>query len=272
MKVNHKVIVVTGAGSGMGRQIAINLAMKGASLALVDIHARELEETAKLCQISGLSTHLVNIADKDRVEELPDAIIQKHGVVDGLINNAGIIQPFVPVSELDYQTIDRIIQVNFYGTLYMTKSFLPYLLKRPEAHIVNVSSMGGFIPFPGQTLYGSSKAAVKILTEGLYAELKNTPVNITCVLPGAVHTNILANSGVRSTFEEAAADNAGKNRALSAEKAASIIVRAMEQNRFSVLVGSDARLLNFLYRIHPEWAIRFIVNQMDKLVKKNSRP
>lgn len=116
-------------------------------------------------------------------------MIDQHGKVDGIINNAGIIHPFLKVNELEYDKIKLVMDINFYGTLYMVKSFLPYLLKRPVAHIANVSSMGGFLPVPGQTIYGASKAAVKLLTEGLRAELKDTNVKVTLVFPGGVSTN-----------------------------------------------------------------------------------
>ena len=95
-------------------------------------------------------------------------------MVDGLINNAGIVQPFVPFADLDQAAIDRVLDVNLMGTINMSRAFMPVLLSRPEAHLANVSSMGGFFPFPGQTLYGASKAGVKLLTEGLYAELLDT--------------------------------------------------------------------------------------------------
>ncbi|OMF28233.1 SDR family NAD(P)-dependent oxidoreductase [Paenibacillus sp. FSL H8-0259] len=116
-------------------------------------------------------------------------MIDQHGKVDGIINNAGIIHPFLKVNELEYDKIKLVMDINFYGTLYMVKSFLPYLLKRPVVHIANVSSMGGFLPVPGQTIYGASKAAVKLLTEGLRAELKDTNVKVTLVFPGGVSTN-----------------------------------------------------------------------------------
>jgi short-subunit dehydrogenase len=123
-------------------------------------------------------------------------VIAAHGVVDGLINVAGIIRPFVKLNELDYDVIQRVINVNLYGTIHMVKAFLPHLLERPVAHIANVSSMGGFLPVPGQTIYGASKAAVKLMTEGLYAELLDTNVGVSVVFPGAVATEITSNSGV----------------------------------------------------------------------------
>lgn len=264
MKVHGKVVVVTGGGSGMGRALVLRLLSKGARVAAVDLNAASLQETAQLAQAAErLSTHVLNITQREAVEALPAEVMARHGAVDGLINNAGIIQPFVRVNDLDYGAIERVMNVNFYGTLYMTKAFLPHLLQRPEAHIVNISSMGGFLPVPGQSVYGASKAAVKLLSEGLFAELLDTPVRVTVVFPGAVATNITANSGVAI---RAAGGRQPAARPLEPKRAAQIIVEGMEQNRFRVLVGSDARLMDFLYRLSPERAARFIYRQMRSLL------
>ena len=119
------------------------------------------------------------------MEKLLNESLALHPGVDGIINNAGIIQPFVRLNDLSYESIERVINVNLYGTLYMIKTFLPHLLTRPEAHIVNISSMGGFLPVPGQTIYGASKAAVKLLSEGLHSELMNTHVMVTVAISGS---------------------------------------------------------------------------------------
>jgi NAD(P)-dependent dehydrogenase (short-subunit alcohol dehydrogenase family) len=154
MKVQNKLIVVTGGGSGMGRALVLDLLSRGAKIITIDINESALQETASLAgdKKDLLSTFVVDITNKISVEELLNKVIAQHGFVDGIINNAGIIQPFVKVNELKYETIERVMNVNFYGTLYMTKTFLPHLLTRPEAHIVNISSMGGFLPVPGQTI------------------------------------------------------------------------------------------------------------------------
>jgi short-subunit dehydrogenase len=186
--------------------------------------------------------------------------------VDGVINNAGIIQPFVRVNDLDYAAIEKVMNVNFYGTLYMTKTFLPHLLKRPEAHIVNTSSMGGFIPFPGQSIYGATKAAVKLLTEALHSELARTHVRVTVVFPGAVGTNIAANSGVTMKMGPEVEKRATKT--LAPSKAAQIIVDGMEKDRYRVIVGSDAAFMDFIYRLSPERAANFIFKQMESLLPK----
>src|SRR6478609_334325 len=262
MKIKDKIIVVTGSCSGMGRELTLQLVKKGAKVAMADINEQGMEETAKLAGASNVSKHKLNIAEREAVEKFPDEVIKAHGCVDGIINNAGIIQTFVDVKDLGYDKIERIMNINFYGTVYMTKSFLPHLLKRPEAHIANVSSMGGFIPFPGQTFYGASKAAVKIFTEGLFAELQGTSVGVTVIHPGAVNTSIMSNSGVKSTAAEAESKNEQANKTLPASTAAAIMIDAIEKNKFRVMVGSDARMLDILYRIAPARAVKFIVKQM----------
>jgi short-subunit dehydrogenase len=266
MKIKNKVFVVTGGGKGIGRELVLNLLSKGASVAVVDNNETFLEETVRLSseQKSNLTTHLVDISDKGAVEALPDQIIAQQGVVDGLINDAGIIQPFIKVGDLDYDAIRRVMDVNFYGTLYMTKAFLPHLLTRPEAHIVNISSMGGFLPVPGQTIYGASKAAVKLFTEGLSSELSNTIVRVTAVFPGAVDTNIAANSGVESSLQMENEQETIK--ILAPQRAAQIIIDAIEQNRDRVFVGSDSKFMDFIYRLNPHRAAKLIYTQMKSLL------
>lgn len=268
MKVQNKVIVVTGGGSGIGREIALKLVTKGAKVAMADINKEGMEETMKLAGklANNISAHYLDISNQEKVEEFPNTVIKAHNHVDGIINNAGIIQPFISVNELGYDKIERIMNINFYGTLFMVKSFLPHLLKRPEAHIANVSSMGGFMPFPRQTIYGASKAAVKVLTEGLYAELSDTNVGVSVIYPGAINTNIMSNSGVKLKAEEATLKNSKENnRAMEPSKAANLIINAIEENKFRVIVGSDARLLDILYRLNPRRAINFIVKKMGDI-------
>lgn len=267
MKVQNKVIVVTGGGSGIGREMVLLLLAKGASVAAVDINESALRETVELAgdKKSNLSTHIVNIAKKASVEALPDQVIAKHGAVDGVINNAGIIQPFVKLNDLGYEAIERVVNVNFFGTLYMTKEFLPHLLKRPEAHIANISSMGGFLPVPGQTIYGATKAAIKLLTEGLHSELLNTNVRVTVVFPGAMGTNIASNSGLKGM--ELTDDKKDQGfKFLAATKAAQIIIEGIEKNKYRVLVGPDATFMDFLYRLNPKYAAGFIYKQMKDML------
>lgn len=269
MKAKDKVIVVTGAGSGIGRELTLQLLAKGARVAAVGRSLHTLQQTARLAgEPERLSLHVASISDRAAVAALPAQVLARHGVVDGVINNAGIIQPFVRIHELDEAAIERVMNVNFYGTLYVTRAFLPHLLERPEAHIVNVSSMGGFLPVPGQGIYGASKAALKLLTEALYAELAHTPVRVTAVFPGATATRIVQSSGVAETLNPRLLESMQSFPMLTARQAAEQIVRAMEQNRYQAFIGRDSALMNLLYRLHPEGAVRLIARQMSALLSK----
>jgi len=269
MKVSEKTIAVTGGGNGIGRQLTLQLLSRGARVAAIDMSETGLQETAALAddKADRLSTHVVNITDRPAVEALPSAIIEKHGQVDGLINCAGIIQPFVNVADLDYAVIERVMNVNFWGTINMTKTFLPLLLERPVAHLLNVSSMGGFMPFPGQSIYGASKAAVKLLTEALHSELMDTNVAVTTVFPGAIATDISKNSGLDvPSVDEAKASAEKKDgpsfKMTSPEDAARLIIEAMERDAYRAMIGGDAKLLDRLSRLMPERAAGFIYKQM----------
>ncbi len=266
MQITNKVIVVTGAGSGIGRALTLHLLNEGARVAAADINEASLKETLEMAEQhqDKLSLHVLNISDQNAVEALPEEVINNHGAVDGIINNAGIIQPFVRLNDLEYDAIERVVNVNLYGPIYMTKAFLPHLLKRPVAHIVNVSSMGGFFPVPGQTLYGASKAAVKLLTEGLYSELMETNVQVTVVFPGAIATNITQNSGV--VIEGQRDEQAHGFSAVTPEVAATTIIDGMKRDKFQVYIGKDAGMMNVLYRLNPRWATQFMFKQMKALL------
>jgi short-subunit dehydrogenase len=262
MKVNGKTIVVTGGGSGMGRELVLELAKRGARVAAVDINKEAVLETARLAPESKekISTHVVNITEREAIEKLVDEVKEFHGTVDGIINNAGIIQPFIDVNDLGYDKIEQVMNVNFYGTLYMVKSFLPELLKRPEAHILNVASMGGFLPVPGQSIYGASKAAVKLMTEGLHSELTDTNVGVTISFPGAIKTNIMQNSKVE---RKATTDTSGKEYKLTlADDAAKIMIDAIESNAYRVMVGNDAKMMDWMYRVMPKKAAAIIAEKL----------
>lgn len=269
MKIRDKVVIVTGAGSGIGRAVAREALRRGARVAAVDRDAATLAETATLAGAGDrLSTHVVDVTDRPAIEALPEAVRTHHGAVDGIVHCAGIIQPFVRLKDLDYAAIDRVFAVNWLGTLYLTKTLLPILLERPEGHIVNVSSMGGFLPVPGQTVYGASKAAVKLLTEGLHSECAGTNVRVTVVFPGAVATNITENSGVEAPtagMDPAEVEKMSR-RALTADTAATLILDGMEQDAYRVMVGGDAKLMDRLYRLHPRRAAGFIAGRMRSLL------
>jgi len=266
MQIPAKVFVVTGAGNGIGREVALQLLGRGAKVAAVDLSEEGLATTREAAASYGdrLSTHTLSVADRAAVEALPDAVVAAHGHVDGVLNIAGIIQRFVHVEDLSFDEIERVMNVNFYGTLNMDKVFLPLLKQRPEAVLLNVSSMGGLVPVPGQGAYGASKAAVKLLTETLYAELQGTSVSVIEVFPGGVGTDIAGNSGVDVA---ALAAKAGKTpKVTSVEDAGRIIVEAVADGRFRVLIGNDAKMLDRLSRIAPRRAITTVADQMKKLL------
>jgi NAD(P)-dependent dehydrogenase (short-subunit alcohol dehydrogenase family) len=268
MKAHGRVIVVTGAGSGIGREVVLELLRRGARVAAVDVNEATLDETAVQADAADrLSAHVVNITDRAAVDALPRAVAERFGSVDGLIHCAGIIQPFVRVKDMDDAAIDRVFGVNWTGTLNLTRVFLPVLLARPEGHIVNVSSMGGFLPVPGQTIYGASKAAVKLFTEGLHSECAGTRVHVTVVFPGAVATNITTNSGVQAPTM-GGDEEAMRRRIYPADRAARDIVNGMERNAYRVMVGRDVRLMDVLYRVNPSGAAAFIARQMKDLLPK----
>ena len=268
MNIHNKVIVVTGAGGGIGSELVAVLLSRGAKVAAIDYKKEGLDALAHKFtdKDEKLSTHVIDITNRDAVYSLPDDIVSKHGQIDGVINCAGIIQPFVKVNDLDYSAIEKVMNVNFYGTLYMTKAFLPYLLKRPEAYIANVSSMGGFLPVPGQSVYGASKAAVKLLTEGLFAELLDTNVHVSIVFPGATKTNITENSGIKMPTSPATNDAAQKFPMLPALKSAEIIISGIEKNKPQIFTGKDSSFMNKLYRLNPVYATKFIAKQMKSLL------
>ena len=269
MKVNGKVIVVTGAGNGMGREISLNLLNKGAKVIGLDINMEGLKKTQELAGDKSQLMKLMqlDITNREAVEQMAEEAVKLFGAVDGIINNAGIIQDFIPVSKMEYRTIERVMNINFYGTLYMVKAFLPHLLTRPEAHIVNVSSMGAFAPVPGQTFYGASKAAVRALTEGLMGELMDTNVKVSEVFPGAVATNIQKNSGLKSAVDVSgySEEDIKKNGVTTPKMAAETIVSGMEAGKWKIIVGSDCKKMDLLVRIAPRFAMKKLAEAIKKL-------
>jgi NAD(P)-dependent dehydrogenase (short-subunit alcohol dehydrogenase family) len=260
VRIADKLFVVTGGGNGMGRQVVLGLARRGARVAAVDLDEHGLAGTKRLAGALGgaLSTHQVNVTDRSAVAALHDQVIDRHGQVDGVVNIAGIIHRFAPFTELTADEIDRIIDVNFWGTVNMCRAFLPSLLERPEANLTNMSSLSALIPFAGQTFYGASKGAVKQFSEGLYAELFDTNVRVVTLFPGNISTNLTGNSGV---------DAGGRKvRSTTPEVAGEKIVDGIARDSFRVVVGSDARLLDTLTRFSAERTTRLVAKQMKSVL------
>ncbi len=266
MDIQNKVFVVTGAGNGIAREVALRLLAAGASVAGVDLSEQGLLETATLAGAGErFSVHVVDITDRAAVEALPAAVAGIHGQVDGIVNIAGVIQKFVKVIDLPFSEIEKVMNVNFWGVMNMCKAFLPVLVARPAAAIVNVASMGSYAPVPGQAVYGASKAAVKLLTEALFAELRDTNVAVTVVFPGAIATAIAANSGVSLGTEGAGAETSAY-KTTSPQKAAEVIVDAIRRGRFRATIGSDAAAMDKLSRLNPKMATTMIAKQMSGLL------
>lgn len=261
MQVENKKIIVTGAASGIGKQLTKQLLKKGSIVIAVDINEDNLNELSKELNSEYLHTYIVDMGDDVAIRNFVKKILKEHLVVDGLINNAGVIQPFLNVENLDEKTIEWVMNINFNGPVLLTRLLLENFRNRPIAHIVNVSSMGGFFPFPGQTIYGASKAALKIFTEGLYAEYIGTNINVSVVFPGAIATDIAKNSNLETKETE---ESSGM-KMTSASSAAKQIIHGMEYGKFQMYVGNDAKFMNFLYKLSPKRAINFIKKQMDKM-------
>jgi NAD(P)-dependent dehydrogenase (short-subunit alcohol dehydrogenase family) len=261
VQINDKVFVVSGAGNGMGRQVALELARRGARVAAVDLDEAGLVETERHSSATGsMSRHLVNVTDRIAVTALSEAVLDRHGQVDGVVNIAGIIHRFAPFTELTPEETDRVMDVNFNGTVNMCRTFLPLLRERPVANLTNMSSLSALIPFAAQTIYGASKGAVKQFSEGLYAELLDTNVRVVTLFPGNVSTNLTGNSGV--TMIDA---GGRKVRATAPEVAAAKILDGIMADRFRVVIGNDARALGMLVRLSARWTTGFVARQMKSV-------
>lgn len=277
---NESVAVVTGAASGIGRALAVRLAGEGvAGLALADVSAGGLEETAReAAGRAGLrvTTHVVNVADLERMREFAADVVARHGRVTHLINNAGV-SLFGNVEEVSFEDIEWLMGVNFWGTVYGVKLFLPVLREQTAAHVVNVSSVFGFIAPPGNAAYCASKFAVRGFTEALRHELEGTSVAVSCVHPGGVATNI-ARGGRLGAGADAAdmrtlVNFHTKASRTTAEEAARVIVRGIRRRSKRILVGADARVIELLHRAAPVGYMsvmdRLSGGQLSELRKKS---
>ena len=264
MEIRGKNVIVTGAASGVGKELTKQLLKKGCNVAAIDINGDNLDILKEEINSKKLRTYVVDMGSDKSIKQFREEYEKDYSDVDIIINNAGIIQPFVNVEYLDDNTINKVMNVNFFGPVNLIRYFMEDLTKdKSEQYIVNVSSMGGFFPFPGQTIYGASKAALKIFTEGLYAELMKTNVKVMIVLPGAMNTNITTNSNVevKTSKEES------NFKMLEANVAAYQIIDGIEKNKFKLFLGSDAKFLRFLYKINSKWAISYINKKMGNSIK-----
>lgn len=251
MRIDGKTFVVTGGGNGIGRQLVLILLSSGARVAAVDLSETGLAETKGLSGEASdrLSLHVADITDRARVAALPGEVAGAHPSVDGLVNCAGIIQPFRKTRDISEDAARKIMEINFFAPLSLIRAFEPLLLRRKEACVVNVSSMGGLLPFLGQALYGASKAAIKLLTENLHYEYAGTGIRVCIVFPGGVGTDIMGNSGVGMN---PTVKKLQRNLTLTTpNQAARKIANAIKRNRYRVFIGPDVKLLYSLYKLSP---------------------
>ena len=268
---SDKVALITGAGSGIGRSLALELATSGCSLALVDWNKDSLEETKQLIRKKNISvsTHPFDIRDREKIAALPQEVLEFHKQIDMIINNAGV-SVVGTVEEVDDNDWNWGLDILLNSVIQMTTVFLPHLKQRPEAAIVNVSSIFGLFSVPRQSIYNVGKFGVKAFTESLSLELKvsNSPVEAYCVFPGHIGTNIYNSSRFKSfepetffgrapTKEEAMV--AFKNDApTSPEKAAKVILKNIRKKNNRILIGFDAHFYDITSRLFPNHFLKII--------------
>lgn len=254
------VAVVTGAGSGIGRGLALELAGRGAHLALADVNTAAAEETRGLAAAanSGITvkTYALDVGDAAAVENFAQRVQKDFGHAALLINNAGVAL-FGTFAEVSIADMEWLMRINYWGVIYGCKFFMPLLEREPEAHIVNISSVFGLIAPAGQTAYGSSKFAVRGFSQSLRLELKaaGSRVEVTCVHPGGIKTNVANAARVGAGTDPAARTVAKElfNKVVKTtpEEAAKVIVGGILANKPRVLIGSDAWQIDRIQRLFP---------------------
>ncbi|PCJ70370.1 MAG: acetoin dehydrogenase [Rhodobiaceae bacterium] len=251
-----KVAVVTGAASGIGRATACLLAAEGARLAITDVDRAGLEKTAETIRAAGgqVTTYLVDVANKDAVYGFADQVAADMGGADIVLNNAGVAQ-MARVEDLTYDDFEWVMNIDFWGMVYGTKAFLPQMQAKGAGHVINVSSIFGLIAVPTQAAYNSAKFAIRGFTEALRLELKDTDINVSSVHPGGIKTNIVRNARfLQSTSvgeREEAVSGFDKLARTTPEKAAMTIVKGIKKNKPRILIGFDARLVDWVQRLLP---------------------
>ena len=285
MKSFHgKVAAITGAGSGIGRALARQLASEGCALALSDINETGLAETARLIAAAQpalrVTTHKLDVADRVAMQAWADQVVADHGRCNLIINNAGVAHG-TTIEAVSYEAFEWLMNINFWGVVYGTKAFLPHLKASGDGHVVNLSSLFGLIGVPTQATYCSAKFAVRGFTETLRQELElqGAPVSSTCVHPGGVRTNIAKGAREDKTglsglgVKDADAAKAAMDKMLSttsAEKAANIILRAVKRNAARVLVGPDAVFTDKIQRLFPTGYRKLVSAGTRMMLKKAS--
>jgi NAD(P)-dependent dehydrogenase (short-subunit alcohol dehydrogenase family) len=270
-KFDRKIAVVTGAGSGIGRALAAELASRGARLAISDINADGLAQTAAILERAGVDAHkrTLDVGDREAFEQYAADVAAHFGVVHQLYNNAGIAHSRTLI-ESDYADYERVLAVNLWGVIHGTKAFVRHLIASGDGHLVNVSSLNGYLPQGGMTHYCASKFAVRGFTESVRAEMLSAglPLAVSCVHPGGIKTNIAtaalqraSDLGLPVTAAEERRQRIYNDKLLRMDpaKAARIIVNGVEAGKPRILVGNDAKLVDAIVRLAPTQAVRLSV-------------
>lgn len=252
-----KVAVITGAGSGIGRALAEQLSLEGAHLALSDVNMEGLKATKERLTGNGkvMLTRL-DVSDRQAFEQYCKDVINEFSHADLLFNNAGVALAET-VNNCSYDDFEWVMNINFWGVVYGTKSFLPHLLKRPESAIVNISSIFGIIALPTQSQYNASKFAVRGFTESLRQEVKNSNLFVSCVHPGGIKTSIVANGRMHTSMlgeqsHSQQIEEFNKAARTTPAKAAGIILKGIRTHKRRILIGQDAKLMDKIQRLFPE--------------------
>lgn len=255
----NKVAAITGAGSGMGRSLAVLLAARGCHVALSDINETGLAETVKLLDGTGVkvTSQKLDVADKAAVFAWADKVASDHGKVNLIFNNAGVALGSV-VDGGGYDDLEWIMNINFWGVVHGTKAFLPYLKDSGDGHIINTSSLFGLMAVPSQSAYNASKFAVRGFTEALRQELEMQKVGVsaTSVHPGGIKTNIAKAARMDDSVKKIgmSVNSSAKFEKLfrtTADDAAAQMLRAVEKNQRRLLIGNDAKVLDLMVRVFP---------------------
>lgn len=259
-RFKDSVAVVTGAGSGIGRQLSVQLAKAGANLAIVDIDSNNLDATEALIRKENSTVKIqktvLDVADKDAIYKLAKDTQANFGKVNLVINNAGVAMSSGTLWETSIEDFEWLMGINFSGVLYGTKAFLPLLEQAQWGHIVNISSLFGLIGVPEQAHYNSSKFAVRGLTESLRQELELAESHISCtsVHPGGIKTSIARNARVSKELDEQNKlihNNFEDYAMTTAESAAAQILQSVVKNKRRLVIGKDAKLLDWVQRLFP---------------------
>lgn len=251
---NSKIAVITGAGSGLGRAMALQLYQAGAHLALCDLNMPGLQETRQLSGDSSnrISLHSVDVSQRPQMLQFARDVLATHGHLDLLINNAGISLSPALFDDIPDDLFDKVIQINMGGVYNGVRAFLPHLRTRPEASIVNISSLAGLVGLYGYSAYAMSKFAVRGLSETLQSELVGTNISVLVVHPGGVKTNIIKNAPDLAEDQRAAAhQNFSRFALTNADDAARQILRAVQKKKNRLILGADAHIVNTIRQLFP---------------------